>query len=128
MHALFHYSLPIMPLNSLVRLCLTCGELDLFLFKKKKRQKCKGQCISLFLSLFFFFYCCGIFLLFLQEGMACCPYERLLQGWHWQCGSFKHFSKFLQFPCQNIMCHLLAITAYLYEYFFTLLSQFHLIV
>ena len=60
--------------------------------------------------------------------MACCPYECLLQGWRWQYGSFKHFFKFLQFPCQNIMCHLLAITTYLYEYFFTLLSQFHLIV
>lgn len=35
---------------------------------------------------------------------------------------------FLQFPCQSIMCHLLAITTYLYEYFFTSLSQFPLIV
>lgn len=37
-------------------------------------------------------------------------------------------SFFLQFPCQSIMCHLLAITTYLYEYFFTSLSQFPLIV
>ena len=89
MHALFHYSLPIMQLNPLIRLCLACGELDLFLFFLflKKRRKCKGQCISFSL----FFYCSGIFLLLLQKRMACCPYECLLQGWHWQYGSFKLF-------------------------------------
>lgn len=43
------------PLNLLVRLCLTCGELDSFLFKKKKnRQKCKGHKP-------FSFFCSGIF-------------------------------------------------------------------
>lgn len=77
------------------------------------RQTFKRQCISnpsppfILFFWFFPFSCSGIFA-FLQDWMACCPYECLLQGWPGNMAALN--SKWCQFLRQSIMNSILAIT------------------